>query len=162
VHPGCPKVGLRNSSPDEAWHVDVTLIRLLDGTKPYLHGVIDNFSRKILWWSLAPRLEAATCAAVLRNAFAVAGDVKPEQLVVDGGSENYSNAVDQLVAEHILLHLRAQSSDLRFSNSPVEAFWSSVKHQCLYLNHGGGSGRRRRQEGRRWRGLPYGHPLIPA
>jgi len=135
VHPLSPKVGLCTSRPNEAWHVDVTLIRLLDGTKLYLHGVVDNFSRKILAWSLAARLEAATCAAVLRDAIATAGDVKPEQLVVDGGSENYANPVDELVAEHLLRRLRAQSTELRFSNSPIEAFWSSLKHQWLYDNH---------------------------
>ena len=42
VHPKSPKVGLRTSRPNEAWHVDVTLIRLLDGTKLYLHGVVDT------------------------------------------------------------------------------------------------------------------------
>jgi hypothetical protein len=26
------------------WHIDTTVIRLLDGTRAYLHAVIDNFS----------------------------------------------------------------------------------------------------------------------
>jgi transposase InsO family protein len=30
------------------WHVDTTVIRLLDGTRASLHAVIDNFSRRIL------------------------------------------------------------------------------------------------------------------
>jgi hypothetical protein len=29
------------------WHIDTTVIRLLDGTRAYLHAVIDNFSRRI-------------------------------------------------------------------------------------------------------------------
>jgi hypothetical protein len=29
-------------------HIDTTVIRLLDGTRAYLHAVIDNFSRRIL------------------------------------------------------------------------------------------------------------------
>jgi transposase InsO family protein len=32
------------------WHIDTTVIRLLDGTRAYLHAVIDNFSRRILAW----------------------------------------------------------------------------------------------------------------
>ena len=36
--------------PDELWHIDTTIIRLVDGTKAYLHAVIDNFSRRILGW----------------------------------------------------------------------------------------------------------------
>ena len=48
VHPAKPKVGLRTTGPDEMWHIDTTVIRLLDGTRAYLHAVIDNFSRRIL------------------------------------------------------------------------------------------------------------------
>jgi len=35
------------------WHIDTTVIRLLDGTRAYLHAVIDNFSRRILAWRVA-------------------------------------------------------------------------------------------------------------
>jgi putative transposase len=38
VHPAKPKVGLRTSAPDEIWHIDTTVIRLLDGTRAYLHA----------------------------------------------------------------------------------------------------------------------------
>ena len=48
VHPGKPKVGLRTTRADEMWHIDTTVIRLLDGTRASLHAVIDNFSRRIL------------------------------------------------------------------------------------------------------------------
>lgn len=40
-----PKVGLRTQAPNETWHIDVSLLKLLDGTKAYVHAVIDNFSR---------------------------------------------------------------------------------------------------------------------
>src|SRR5262245_23604840 len=53
IHPAKPKVGLRTSGPDEIWHIDTTVIRLLDGTRAYLHAVIDNFSRRILAWRVA-------------------------------------------------------------------------------------------------------------
>ena len=51
VHPAKPKVGFRTTRVDEMWHIDTTIIRLLDGTCAYLHAVIDNFSRRILAWS---------------------------------------------------------------------------------------------------------------
>src|SRR5262249_40398865 len=31
IHPAKPKVGLRTSGPDEIWHIDTTVVRLLDG-----------------------------------------------------------------------------------------------------------------------------------
>lgn len=46
--PGEAEVGLRTTRADEMWHIDTTVIRLLDGTRAYLHAVIDNFSRRIL------------------------------------------------------------------------------------------------------------------
>src|SRR5215470_14727598 len=48
-----PKVGLRTTRPNERWHIDTTVIRLLDGTRAYVHAVIDNFSRRILAWRVA-------------------------------------------------------------------------------------------------------------
>jgi putative transposase len=33
VHPAKPKVGLRTTRADEMWHIDTTVIRLLDGTR---------------------------------------------------------------------------------------------------------------------------------
>jgi putative transposase len=47
VHAAKPKVGLRTTRADEMWHIDTTVIRLLDGTRAYLHAVIDNFSRHL-------------------------------------------------------------------------------------------------------------------
>jgi hypothetical protein len=57
LYPAKPKVGLRTHAPNEAWHIDVTIIKLLDGTKAYVHAVIDNFSRRILAWTVASRLD---------------------------------------------------------------------------------------------------------
>ena len=53
IHPAKPKVGIRAVRPNEIWHVDTTLIRLLDGGRAYLHAVIDNFSRRILAWKVS-------------------------------------------------------------------------------------------------------------
>jgi putative transposase len=56
VYPANPKVGIRASAPNELLHLDVTIIKLLDGTRTYLHAVIDNYSRRILSWALEERL----------------------------------------------------------------------------------------------------------
>jgi putative transposase len=42
------------------WHIDTTVIRLLDGTPAYLHPVIDNFSRRILAWRVADTFAPVT------------------------------------------------------------------------------------------------------
>jgi hypothetical protein len=48
LYPAKPEIGIRASGPGELLHVDVTIIRLLDGTRAYLHAAIDNYSRRIL------------------------------------------------------------------------------------------------------------------
>ena len=46
------------------WHIDTTVIRLLDGTRAYLHAVIDNFSRRILAWRVAETFAPVNSVAV--------------------------------------------------------------------------------------------------
>ena len=63
-----PKVGLRTTRADEMWHIDTTVIRLLDGTRAYVHAVIDNFSRRILAWRVADTFAPVNRVAVLLDA----------------------------------------------------------------------------------------------
>ena len=58
-YPESPTLGIRATKPNDAWHVDTTMIKLLDGTKAYLHAVIDNYSRKILSWTVAEAMSPA-------------------------------------------------------------------------------------------------------
>jgi transposase InsO family protein len=68
AHPAKPKVGLRTTRPDEMWHIDTTVIRLLDGTRAYLHAVIDNFSRRVFAWRVAETFAPMNSVAVLLDA----------------------------------------------------------------------------------------------
>ena len=45
VYPAKAKVGVRATKPNEYWHVDASILKLLDGTKVYIHAVVDNLSR---------------------------------------------------------------------------------------------------------------------
>ena len=110
LHPDSPRVGVRASKPDEIWHIDTSSVRLVDGTKVWLHAVIDNFSRKILAWRVAERFEIASAIAVLQAAVrnAVSGDRRP-QLMADGGVENFNGAVDEFVGSGLLSRVRADA-----------------------------------------------------
>ena len=68
VYPAKPRVGLRTTRADEMWHIDTTVIRLLDGTRAYLHAVIDNFSRRILAWRVADTFAPVNSVSVLLDA----------------------------------------------------------------------------------------------
>ena len=132
IHPAKPKVGIRATRPNEIWHVDTTPIRLLDGSKAYLHTVSDNFSRRVLAWRVHESFVPAVSAELLVEAARGISDDTP-QVLVDGGVENYNTAVDKLVESGLLKRLLAQT-EIRNSNSLIESWWRVIKHQWLYLN----------------------------
>ena len=134
IHPKRPKEGVRAREPDELWHIDTTVIKLIDGTKVYLHAVIDNWSRRILAWRVAERLEVASTVAILREAArdAVSAENIPT-LVADAGVENVNTDVDGLIESGLLSRVLALK-DVMFSNSMIEAWWRTLKYQWLFLN----------------------------
>jgi len=135
VYPAKPKVGIRADAPNQLWHIDVTIIRLLDGSKAYLHAVIDNFSRRILAWTLEERLGAGGTCQILLEAGRHLGTRPVETTVVaDSGMENVSGNVDALLDAEGLRRVLAQV-EMSFSNSMIEAFWRSLRHAWLYLHN---------------------------
>jgi len=134
IHPVKPKTGVRASAPDELWHVDTTIIKLVDDTKVYLHAVIDNFSRKILAWHVAKKFEITSTVAILHEVArgAISAGEAPT-LVADGGVENVNASVDDLIESGLLRRVLALK-DVTFSNSMIEAWWRTLKHHWLYLN----------------------------
>ncbi len=116
------------------WHIDTTVIRLLDGTRAYLHAVIDNFSRRILAWRVADTFAPGNSVAVLLEASrgATSSDTTPVVLA-DSGVENVNAQVDELINTGVLRRLLTLT-ELQFSNSMIEAWWRSLKHQGLFLH----------------------------
>jgi len=134
LYPAKPKIGIRASAPGEMLHVDVTIIRLLDGTRAYLHAAIDNYSRRILSWSLEERLgSGGTCRLLREAACQLRGGSRRTAVVTDAGCENVNADVDNLLEDEGLRRTLAQV-DITFSNSMIEAFWRSLKHSWLYLH----------------------------
>jgi putative transposase len=134
IHPSKPKIGLRTTRADEMWHIDTTVIRLLDGTRAYLHAVIDNFSRRILAWRVADTFAPVNSVAVLVDASRGATPSETTPVVLaDGGVENVNAQVDDLITTGVLRRVLA-FTELKFSNSMIEAWWRSLKHQWLFLH----------------------------
>lgn len=132
VHPSKPKTGIRAETPNEIWHIDMTIIRLVDGTKAYLHAVIDNFSRRILSWRVGPTFDPGNTLAVLLEASKNC-EAETPTVLADGGVENFNRGVDELIESGLLRRVLAMT-ELCFSNSMIEAWWRALKHQWLFLN----------------------------
>jgi transposase InsO family protein len=120
-------VGLRTTGADEMWHIDTTVIRLRDGTRAYLHAVIDNFCRRILAWRVADTFAPLNSVAVLLEASR--GTTRPAGapvLLADAGVENVNAQVDELIHTGVLRRLLA-FTELKFANSMIKASWRSLK-----------------------------------
>ncbi len=132
LYPAKLKAGIRALAPNEWWHVDVTIIRLLDGTRNYLHAVVDNYSRRVLAWTLETRLCAEGTRKILTEARKALAEGTKVSIMTDGGSENLVVRQDDdlaAVADHVVAQV-----DVTQSNSMVEALWSQLRHRWLYLH----------------------------
>jgi putative transposase len=116
------------------WHIDTTVIRLVNGTRAYLHAVIDNFSRRILAWRVADTFAPVNTVAVLVEAGRGATPAETTPVVLaDPGVENVNARVDELITAGVLRRVLA-FTELKFSNSMIEAWWRALKHQWLFLH----------------------------
>jgi putative transposase len=134
VHPVKPKIGLRTTRANQMWQIDTTVIRLLDGTRAYLHALIDNFSRRILAWRVADTFAPVNSVTVLLDTSWAATPSETTPIVLaDAGAENVNAEVDDLIASDVLRRVLA-FTELKFSNSMIEAWRRSLKHQRLFLH----------------------------
>jgi len=133
IYPPKPQVGLRATKPNEYWHVDKTIVRLVDGSRIYLQAVLDNYSRRILAWRLSERFHTTITAALLQEATTGLPENTVPSAVMDSGVENVNTKVNELVSDGTIKRLLAQV-DIVQSNSMIEAWWRQLKHQWLFLN----------------------------
>ncbi len=135
IHPAKPRLGIRVSVPNETWHVDTSVIRMIDGNHAYIYAVIDNFSRRILGWRVSENFDPTNTLAILLEAGACAkSPSSPPTLLADNGIENKTKAIDELVKSGVLQRIFAQT-EIACSNSMIEAWWRTLKHQWLFLNN---------------------------
>src|SRR5262249_16697074 len=107
---------------------------LLDGTPAYLHAVIDNFSRRILAWRVADTFTPVNSVAVLVEASrgAMAAGTTPVVLAGAGGGKGNAPGDGPVTPRGVRGSLAF--TELKFSNSMIEAWWRSLKHQWLFLH----------------------------
>jgi putative transposase len=132
LYPAKPREGIRASRPNEYWHLDVTVIKLLEGTRTYLHAAIDNFSRRILAWKLMLHLEPnTTCQLLAEAAKHLPAGSDATSVVADSGVENVNEEVNAWFDVGPLRRVLAQV-EVSFSNSMIEA-WSLLLETRLAL-----------------------------
>ena len=100
----------------------------------YLHAVIDNVSRRILAWKVLDHLDPASAVEVLVAAGRqLAEGATAPRLLADAGIENKNGSIDELIATGLFQRVIAMT-EIRFSNSMIEAWWRVLKHNWLFLH----------------------------
>lgn len=127
------KIGVRANYSNEVWHLDLTVIDLMNGKKVYLQAVIDNFSRYIIDWDLHENKCAKnTRLLILRAKKKLNESAIQTDIYMDSGRENIAEIVRSIFLGRQISQIFAQV-DVRFSNSMIEAFFRSLKVNFLYL-----------------------------
>ncbi len=97
-----------------------------------LHAVIDNYSQRILAWTVAEKLDPMNTCHVLQHAANCLGN-SVTQVYMDSGVENLNKNVDKLLEVGTLERVITQV-DVSFSNSMIEAWWRVLEFVWLSIN----------------------------
>ena len=136
VYPAKPKVGVRADKPNQIWHMDVSILKMMTGEKIYIQCIVDNFSRFIIACEASLGYGGAFSKTLLQTAIDRANKFQDKvfpEVYVDKGTENVNNEVDSLVSENLFRRIIAKL-DVEFSNSLVEMIFRSMKHNFLFFN----------------------------
>ncbi len=133
LYPAKPKTGIRAKLPGEILHVDLTILRLVDGSRVFIQAVIDNASRYILSHCVATDYGGLRTRELLLEALGKAKQTTLPNVFCDSGTENLNSHVDSLVEGERMTRTVAQI-DVAFSNSMIEAFFRQLKHSWLFVH----------------------------
>ncbi len=127
------KEGIRAVRPNQIWHADITIFKTTDGIKNYIYFIVDNYSRMILNWKIATKVSGKIAIENFKEAYAKHSPLTLEKLesyMTDGGSENkpFSEHLKSKNVEHLI----ANTPDVKFSNSIIEAINKVMKYQYLF------------------------------
>jgi transposase InsO family protein len=124
--------GLEPSGVNQVWVSDITYIATLEGWL-YLAIILDLFSRQVVGWKLGETLEAELVVTALENALTMRTPDRGLYFHSDRGSQYSSQAVRKPLSV-IGAHLSMSGLGNCYDNAKAEAFFSTLKSECLPAN----------------------------
>jgi putative transposase len=118
--------------PNEIWCADVTILKTGNGTKHYIHFLMDHFSKKILGYTVQNSAKPKAIKTLLQQAYSSCNSLQTIRFVTDAGVENINTTVKDFLAttNPKIIHQIAQKN-IPESNSAIEAYNKVIKHQFL-------------------------------
>jgi putative transposase len=117
------------NQPNQKWVADITYITTHQGWL-YLATVMDVFSRKIVGWSMNPRLKAELVSDALKMAMQ---HRRPQAGLLhhsDRGSQYASREYQTLLAEHGIVVSMSRTGNC-YDNAMMESFFATLKTECV-------------------------------
>lgn len=115
--------------PDRKWVADITYIATDQGWL-YLATVMDLFSRRIVGWSMQPRMKTDLVADALKMALARR---RPDAGLLhhsDRGSQFTSADYQKLLAAHGIQVSMSRTGNC-YDNAVMESFFATLKTECV-------------------------------
>lgn len=122
--------GLKLTSIDQLWHVDITYIPTDEGWL-YLAGVIDGFSKRVVGYAMAEHMKTELVMQALRGAVQRR---KPAPGLIHqsdrGGQYTSSQYQKELARRAICASFTGKGAC--FDNALIESFWATLKKELVY------------------------------
>lgn len=116
--------------PNEAWVVDITYIPCREG-RLYLASVLDLYTREIVGWRLADRMETPLVLGALNDAVQAK---KPQKGLIhhsDRGSQYTSAEYRKQLADYKMTTSMSRKGNC-YDNACIESFHSILKKELIY------------------------------
>ena len=117
--------------PNQAWASDITYIWIRSGFV-FLAAILDVYTRKIIGWSLAKRIDNELCLAALRMALETRAPVVGCIHHSDRGSQYASRNYVQLLRQHGLAVSMSRKGN-PYDNAFIESFFKTLKAEEVHL-----------------------------
>jgi len=116
--------------PNAVWVADITYIWTTEGWL-YLAGVMDLYSRRIVGWAMADRIDTELTLAALHQALG-RREVRPGMLHhSDRGSQYAAEAYQRLLKRHGISASMSRKKNC-WDNAVMESFFATLKTELVY------------------------------
>lgn len=121
------------SKPNEKWVADITYLPTKEGWL-YLSVLMDLYSRKIVGWSMSPRLQDSLTTDALKMALVKSKSHSPLLIHSDRGSQYASSNYQAMLRQHGI-HCSMSRAGECYDNAAMESFFHTLKTECTDHYH---------------------------
>ena len=118
------------AEPNRVWSSDITYIATDEGWL-FLAVVLDLFSKRVVGWSMSPKMETSLVADALKMAWHMRHPDKGLIFHSDRGIQYCSEEFKRLADQYGMRRSMSRRANC-WDNAPTESFWGSLKVGRLY------------------------------